>query len=223
QAGPEEVAEAEMNLGLALQSLAGAGRAPIKDAIGAYQRALRAFDRARHPKEYAILQNNLATAFLSVSFADPGSRMREALAVQAFEEGLSAVALVDHPSEYAMLQNNLGNALQSVSSGHPVENGFRAIEAYREALKVRNARDMPREYANTVANMANCLAGLPDDPADETSGNAANLREARSLLGEALAIFRAHGETDKASEVASVLAAIDADLEATNPAAAVRH
>ena len=41
-----EIAEAEMNLGLICQSLAGQGLMPIQKAIGAYQRALRSFESA---------------------------------------------------------------------------------------------------------------------------------------------------------------------------------
>ena len=108
----EEIAEAEMNLGLICQNLAGMGRGKIQDAISAYQRALRVFDKSKFPAEFAILQNNLATAFLSIPFSDESGKMREALAVQSFEEGLKVVSLIDHPTEYAMLQNNLGNALQ---------------------------------------------------------------------------------------------------------------
>ena len=160
---PEELAEIEMNLGLVLQSLAGANAAPITAAIAAYQRALRTFDAKAFPKEYAILQNNLATAFLSIPFSDERAKMREALAVQAFQEGLKVVNLIDHPSEYAMLQNNLGNALQYVSSSHSIENCLRAMDAYDEALKVRTRATTPAEYANTIANYANCLRNLPDD------------------------------------------------------------
>ena len=63
---PEETAEAEMNLGLVLQNLAGMHKARIKDSISAYQRALRTFDKEKHATEFAIVQNNLATAFLSI-------------------------------------------------------------------------------------------------------------------------------------------------------------
>lgn len=210
----EEIAEAEMNHGLVLQGLAGAGRGSIQSAISAYQRALRTFDKAKHPKEFAILQNNLATAFLSIPFAGETAKMREALAVQAFEDGLKVVSLVDHPNEYAMLQNNLGNALQTVASSHPVENGFRALEAYDEALKVRTREAAPDEYANTIANRANCLAGLPDDPADPARGNRKNLAEARELMREAAAIFAARGSTDKADMLNEAIAALEADLEA---------
>ncbi len=215
---PEELAEAEMNLGLAIQNLAGQNRARITDAIAAYQRALRTFDRERFPKEFAILQNNLATAFLSMPFTDSRARMREALAVQAFEEGLKIVNLIDHPAEYAMLQNNLGNALQYASSSHAIENNLRALEAYDEALKVRTRETMPLEYANTIANKANCLWNLPDDPAQPEGGNRANLIAAREYYRECREIFGRAGETEKARMVAEACEQIDRELLSAPPA-----
>jgi tetratricopeptide (TPR) repeat protein len=204
--GPEEVAEAEMNLGLVLQYLAGLGRARLSDAIAAYQRALRTFDYVRFPAEFAILQNNLATAFLAMPLVDERAKMREALAVQAFEEGLKVVTLIDHPQEYAMLQNNLGNALQYASSSHAVENNLRAIEAYDEALRVRTRDTAPLEYANTIANKANCLMNLQDHSSDAATGNSANLAQAKIYLEEAHAIFTQHGDRAKARLVAEPLA-----------------
>jgi tetratricopeptide (TPR) repeat protein len=209
---PEEVAEAEMNLGVVVQALAGANRARITDAISAYQRALRTFNGAKHPEEFAILQNNLATAFLSMPFTDERSKMREALAVQAFEEGLKVVDLVSHPSEYAMLQNNLGNALQYASSSHVIENNLRALEAYDEALKVRTSETTPLEYANTIANKANCLWNLPDDPAAPEQGNRANLTQARSLYAEAREIFMRHGEVEKGRIVGEASTQIEREI-----------
>ncbi|MFT3729977.1 MAG: hypothetical protein QM780_00935 [Hyphomicrobium sp.] len=217
QGTTEELAEAEMNLGLVLQSLAGAGKARITDAISAYQRSLRTFDRVAFPKEYAILQNNLATAFLSIPFTDERAKMREALAVQAFEEGLKVVNLIDHPIEYAMLQNNLGNALQYASSSHVLENNLRAIEAYNEALKIRDRETTPLEYANTISNKANCLWNLPDDVGDPTSGNRKNIGAARDLYVEAREIFAAAGEQGKARIVAEALDQIDREVLASAP------
>ncbi|MEP7012139.1 MAG: hypothetical protein ABJC13_17595 [Acidobacteriota bacterium] len=203
---PEEVAELEMNRGLIVQSLAAQGSGRIQDAITAYQRALRVFDRERFPKEFAILHNNLATAFLSVSVGGEGSKMSEALAVTSFEEGLRGVNIVDHPVEYAMLQSNLGNALQSVTTSHALENRLRALDAYDEALRVRTRKDMPLEYANTLANKATCLWGLPDDPQSPESGDFANLKQAQRLLAEALEIF---DESDEIMKSASVREALD--------------
>jgi hypothetical protein len=51
----------------------------MTDAIAAYQRALRTFDGKRAPVEFAILQNNLATAFLSLPSSDETAKMHEAL------------------------------------------------------------------------------------------------------------------------------------------------
>jgi tetratricopeptide (TPR) repeat protein len=208
----EEMAEIEMNLGLVLQSLAGANAAPITSAISAYQRALRTFDAKAFPKEYAILQNNLATAFLSIPFTDERSKMREALAVQAFQEGLKVVNMIDHPNEYAMLQNNLGNALQYVSSSHSVENCLRALDAYDEALKVRTRATTPGEYANTIANYANCLRNLPDDVEHPERGNRSNLDKALKQYGEAVEIFTSFGDMQKVEAVGEMIAEIEAEL-----------
>ncbi|HXQ41004.1 MAG TPA: hypothetical protein VN821_07045 [Candidatus Udaeobacter sp.] len=217
---PEELAEAEMNLGVVLQNLAGAHRVRITDAIAAYQRALRVFDKAKYPQEFAILQNNLATAFLSIPFTDRRAKMREALAVQAFEEGLKVINLVDHPSEYAMLQNNLGNALQYASSSHGLENNLRALDAYEQALKVRSRDRTPLEYANTIANKANCLWNLPDDPENPDAGNRANLLSARSCYAEAREIFMAHGERERARIVAEAVGQIEREMLTLPPAEA---
>jgi tetratricopeptide (TPR) repeat protein len=215
---PEELAEAEMNLGVVIQNLCSAGRARITDAISAYQRALRTFDRSRFPQEFAILQNNLATAFLSMPFTDAGGRMREALAVQAFEEGLKVVNLIDHPIEYAMLQNNLGNALQYASSSHTAENNLRALDAYDEALKVRTRDGSPLEYANTISNRANCLWNLPDDAERPEQGNRGNLRLARAAYAEARELFMAHGDLERARIVAEAVDQIGREILAASPA-----
>lgn len=201
----EETAETEMNLGLVIQTLCGMHKAIITDAISAYQRSLRTFNKTKFPKEFAILQNNLATAFLSMPFTDQRSKMREALAVQSFEEGLSVVTLVDHPTEYAMLQNNLGNALQYSTSGHPVENNMRALEAYIEALKVRTLQTTPFEYANTISNQANCLLSLPDDPEFPEKGNHQNLAEAISLYEQAHEVFLGNNGAENAAIIANIL------------------
>ena len=213
---PEEVAEAEMNLGLATQSLAQNGAARLQDAIQAYHRALRTFTKESYPGEFAILHNNLAIAYLSIPMSDERGKMSEALAVQSFEEVLKVVSLVDQPTEYAMIQNNLGNALQYASSGHVLENNLRALEAYEEALKVRTRRDTPLEYANTISNKANVLRNLPDHLPDHLArpvlGNQDNLLQARALYREAREIFSSFGQTAGAEIVAEALAEIEREL-----------
>jgi len=216
----EEGAEAELNLGLVTQSLAALGRAKITDAISAYQRAIRVFSRDRHATEYAILHNNLATAYLSIPMSDERGRMREALAVQSFEEALNVVTLVDNPTEYAMLQNNLGNALQYAASGHPLDNNLRALRAYDAALKVRTARDTPVEYANTLANKANCLRNLPDDAERPRAGNRGRLAESATLYREARAIYLRFGALAQAELVGEALTDVERELAPARTAVA---
>ncbi|GJL66699.1 MAG: hypothetical protein NPIRA05_16700 [Nitrospirales bacterium] len=220
---PEELAEAELNLGLTLQTLAGLGRGKISDAINLYLRALRTFTRDRYPMEFTILHNNLATAYLSIPVTDQNGKIREALAVQSFEESLKVVTLVDHPTEYAMLQNNLGNALQYASSSHSVGNNLRAVAAYDEALKVRNSKDTPLGYANTISNKANALRNLPDDIEHPELGNQHNLELVRTYYQQARAIFEQYGESDKVTITHEMLAEVEEELKGHNPSLLSPH
>jgi tetratricopeptide (TPR) repeat protein len=212
-ASKEEVAEAEMNLGLVLQSLVPFNLARITDSIKAYQEALRVFTWQNYPQEYAILHNNIAIAYLSTSTSSEQKYLYEGLAVQTFEEALKYINLIEHPREYAMLQNNLGNALQYLQSNHPLDNILRAIAAYDRALKVRNSKDTPLEYANTIANKANALFNLPDDPEKPESGNRQNLLQTLAYYQEAWKIFIQHGQVEQAQIVAQVLEEVEAELE----------
>ncbi|MBW4684721.1 MAG: hypothetical protein KME40_06380 [Komarekiella atlantica HA4396-MV6] len=209
---PEEVAEAQMNLGLVLQSLVPFNLARITDSIQAYHEALRVFTWQNYPQEYAILYNNIAIAYLSMPLASEREYLRQGLAVQSFEVALKHINLIDHPREYAMLQNNLGNALQYLVSSHPLENNLRAIAAYNEALKVRNPKDTPLEYANTISNKANALFNLPDDPEKPENGNSKNLLQAHNCYQEAWQIFTQHQQMEQAEVVAQALQDVEAEM-----------
>lgn len=205
-ASSEEVAQAQMNYGLVLQSLVPFNMAQIEDSIQVYQAALRVFTWENYPQEYAILHNNIAIAYLSMSGGFQQQYLFEGLAVQTFEAALKHINIIDHPREYAMLQNNLGNALQYLPSSHPLDNLVRAIAAYDQALKVRNLQDTPIEYANTIANKANALLNLPDDLSQPETGNRQNFTQARNYYQQAWEIFTKYGQIEQAQVVAQVLA-----------------
>jgi tetratricopeptide (TPR) repeat protein len=212
----EEIAEAQMNLGLVLQSLVPFNLVRITDSIAAYQEAMRVFTSDNYPQEYAILSNNIAIAYLSMSGGAEQQNLHEGLAVQTFESALKHINLIEHPREYAMLQNNLGNALQYLQSSHPVENNLRAIAAYNEALKVRNCQDTPLEYANTIANKANALFNLPDNPEKPELGNSRNLLQARDYYQQAWEIFSQYQQTEQAEAVAQALQEVAAEIAIRN-------
>ena len=202
---PEDTAEARMNLGLVLQSLASSKMARMTDSNQSYQESIQILTLEKYPQEYAILHNNIAIAYLSMSTGSQQQYLFEGLAVQSFEVALKRINLREHPREYAMLQNNLGNALQYLPSSHPFENNSRAVIAYDEALKVRNPRDTPIEYANTIANKANALINLPDKLRRPEAGNQQNLLKARDYYQEALEIFTKNGQISQAQAVSQVL------------------
>ena len=212
QAEPEEVAEAEMNLGLVLQGLVSYNLATIQQAIQVSQQALSIFTVEKYPQEYAILQNNIAIAYLSMTLDPDREGIGQAMAVQSFEGALKAINLIEHPKEYAMLQNNLANALQYLPSLHPIDNNLRALSAYNEALKVRTATDTPLEYGTTISNKANLLYNLPDNPENPEAGNYHNLLQAKDLYAEAQEIFSQYGEIEKAAVVLEALAEVEAEL-----------
>lgn len=207
-----EIAEAQMNLGLVLQSLVHFNLAKISDSIQAYHQALQIFTSDNYPQEYAILSNNIAIAYLSINGSQEKKALCEGLAVQTLENALKKINLIEHPREYAMLQNNLGNALQYLQTSHPVENNLRAIAAYNQALKVRNAKDTPLEYANTIANKANALINIPDDLEKPELGNYQNLRQAKNYYEEAWLIFREHEQLEQAKMIGESFQEITAEL-----------
>ncbi|MEM8604513.1 MAG: hypothetical protein AAGF24_11845 [Cyanobacteria bacterium P01_H01_bin.121] len=207
-----EQAEAQMNLGLVLQALVPYHQAQLVDCIRLYQQALEVFVAKTHPQEFAILQNNIAIAYLSMASSTGRDDLKQAIAVQTFEQALQSITLTDHPSEYAMLQNNLGNALQYLPSVHPLENNLRAIAAYDEALKVRTAQDTPLAFAHTIANRANVLTHMPDDPEQPEQGNPRNLRQAQLHYQEAEQIFRTYGQLAQAETVRQMREALFAEF-----------
>ncbi len=204
-ASKEEVAEAQMNLGLLLQSLSQLNLVRITDSINAYQQALQVFNWLKYPQEYAIIHNNLAIAYLSMPANSQKDQLRETLALQSFEIALKYINIAQHPKEYGMLQNNLGNTLQYLPSGHPVENSLRACAAYDEALKVRTSKNTPLEYANTISNKANALFNLPDDLEKPEAGNLQNLLQAQAYYQQAWEIFTQHGQLESAELVSEAL------------------
>ena len=211
-ASPTEVAEAQMNLGLVLQSLVPFNLARIVDSIKAYDRALRVFTWQDYPQEYAVLYNNIAIAYLSMPLASEREYLRQWLAIQSLEIALKHIQVNDYPREYAMLQNNLGNAWQYVASSHPLENNLRAIAAYNQALKVYNPKNTPLEYAYTISNKASALCNLPDDPQKPEIGNLQNLLQARTYYQEAWAILTKHQQLEQAQVVAQTMQQIVAKI-----------
>ncbi len=202
---PEEIASAQMQKALLIQTLADIDQADIRQAIDCYQQAVAIFTADSHPLEYALIQNNLATIWLSLASAPRKRQWYEGMAIAAFESALGHIDQHQYPDEYAMLQNNLGNALQNSNGGNDLNNKRRAMIAYEQALNYRQGGSLLR--ANTLANQSQCLIDLPD--CDSGGPNPKNLAQAHRQAQEAIALFRRHNEDEKAELMIELLTDIE--------------
>ncbi len=188
-------AELWMNLGMCYQEAANGQRGALLEAVKAYQEALHAaYTLERYPEMYALAQNNIALAYLSIPASEAGDRLRMGIAVQAFREALKVYGKETHPEMWASVQLNLANALQYLPSSHPQENLIQAVEIYEELLPLRNKAFDPLGYARLLANQANALAHL------------GIFAPSLEKLAEAHKLFHWHNEPEAA---ASILEMVD--------------
>lgn len=84
KSGPEDWAGAQVNLGIALATLAGMeeGTARLEEAVTCHRQALQVQTRARHPEDWAATSQHLAQALLALAARKPAAEpAREALAI----------------------------------------------------------------------------------------------------------------------------------------------
>jgi tetratricopeptide (TPR) repeat protein len=173
---------------MALQATAGAHRQRLVEAVNSYQDALHAgITLEDRPETYALVQNNLGLAYLSMPMTSAGDKIRLAVAVQSFKEALKVYTQEAFPEQWSSAMLNMANALQYLPSSHPQENLIEAVNGYESLLQVRDRALDPVGYARLLANQANALGHLGMfAPALE------KLNEARKLLSW-------HGEDEAAA------------------------
>jgi tetratricopeptide (TPR) repeat protein len=188
-------AELWINLGMCYQEAASGQRGALLEAVKAYQEAVHAaYTLERNPEMYALAQNNIALAYLSIPASEASDQLRMGIAVQAFREALKVYGKETHTEMWASVQLNLANALQYLPSSHPQENLIQAVEIYEELLPFRNKAFDPLGYARLLANQANALAHL------------GIFAPALEKLTEAHKLFHWHNEPEAA---ASILEMVD--------------
>jgi tetratricopeptide (TPR) repeat protein len=186
-----------MRLGMLYQELAQGQRGALLEAARCYQEALRYFTRAAHPEVFALLQNNLALAYLAMPLVEASDQLRMAIAVQALREALQVYTRDTHPDRWASAQLNLANALQYMPSGRPEEHLIEAIERYEALLDAHDPTVAPLRYARILANQGNAMAHL------------GIFVHARPKLQEAARLFAAAGDHESAAAVRDLLGQIE--------------
>ncbi len=211
------IARAQGSLGNALQRAAtmpGEDRgARLREALAAYDQALRFYTPATVPLDYAGTQNNRANLLCelaSVPGEDRGARLREALA--AYDEALRFYTPATVPLNYATTQNNRANLLRELASVPGEDRGARlreALAAYDEALRFRTPATVPLDYAMTQNNRAALLHELASVPGEDRG---ARLREALAVIWEAVQIFEAQQHVQYLAVARRILSQFRSDL-----------
>ncbi|MCB0197706.1 MAG: hypothetical protein KDJ65_37520 [Anaerolineae bacterium] len=200
----ETRAEMWLNLGIVYHDLSSGRRGALLEAVKCYQSALSTFVRDKHPEPYALAQSNLGLAYLSMPLQEAGDQLRMAIAVQSLREALEVYTPETHPEQWASAQLNLANAYQYLPSTHPEENLMQAVDLYEEVLTFRSRSRDPLGYARVLANQGNALAHL------------GIFDHAVPKLEEARTIFAAHGETDAALSITTLLQQAHFNTNGTN-------
>ncbi len=153
-------AELYMTLGMVYHEMAKGRRGALMEAVKCYQEALQFYNKTTHPEIYALLQNNLALAYLAMPMKESRDQLRKAIAVQALREALKVYTRETHPDAWASATLNLANALQYLPTSDPEKRLWQAVALYQELLEVRSPDHDPAGYARVLANQANALAHL---------------------------------------------------------------
>jgi tetratricopeptide (TPR) repeat protein len=151
----------------------------LASAILRYTRLVDMRSRERSPNDWAVAQNNLATALSTLGERESGtSRLEEA--VQAYREALKVQTRDRTPFAWAMIQTNLGQVLVHLGERENSAPRFEeAVRTYREALKALSRDRIPFLWAQAQDNLGNALEAL------------GNLEKGSSRYKEAVAAHRA--------------------------------
>lgn len=138
----------------------------LEQGIAAYQFALNQTDPQSRPHSYAMIQNNLGSAYGDLArYRDPAETLQQSVA--AYEEALRYRKPEEDPARYAATQNNLGTAYWNLAQHHqPVSRLQQAIAAYQEALRYYSQEREPLHYAMIQNNLGTAYWNLAQfDPA----------------------------------------------------------
>jgi len=144
----EVVAELFAILGRALRAQEGISRGEtLKEAVAAYEKALRIYTLDEYPERYAEIQNNLGNIYTNLSEWDKREYLEQA--AQCYKEVLRVYTPEQFPSTWANVKICLGNALNELGGRHRRE----AIECYQDVLEIVESDAHPDRWANIQLNL----------------------------------------------------------------------
>ena len=193
----------DLRIGLAItmHEASGDRREMLVESVKTYQDALHhGITLEDTPETFAMAQNNIGLAYLSMPMSDAGDKLRHAVAVQSFREALKVYTPETHLEAWTSTMLNMANALQYLPSARPEEHLIQAVETYEQLLEVRNKAMDPLGYARLLANQANALAHL------------GMFQPATEKFTEAHKLLHWHGEAELAATILEQLERINTQL-----------
>ncbi|GAB4524273.1 MAG: hypothetical protein Tsb0014_02630 [Pleurocapsa sp.] len=123
-------------------------------AIVAYQAALKIYEPTTFPKNWAIINTNLANAWRDRGISGATERDKSIeTAIGLYELALEVITQEKYAYAWGNLQRNLGIAYLYRQTENYGENLEVAIACYKKALSVHNFDDFPQEWAASNNNL----------------------------------------------------------------------
>jgi len=194
---PNELrAELQVARALSRQMLAGTDRGALLAVVADLTEAVKVLREDTHPEMFAVVNRQLALAYLMMPMSDDGDRIRLGVAVTSLRAALRVFTPETHPAEWASTQLNLANALQYLPSVHQADNLDEAVQLYEEVLQHRDVARDPLGVARVLTNQGNAL------------GHLGAIEDAEERLGRARELFEAGGDPEGVATVDELLAEV---------------
>lgn len=123
----------------------------IEIAITGYEIVANFFTREVFPKLWALIQNNLGSAYLYRISGKKVDNLEQA--INYCMQALLVRKRHTSPEEWASTKNNLGNAYNNRVIGNRSDNLEQAINCYSQALQVYTRDKFPEQWAITQNNL----------------------------------------------------------------------
>lgn len=132
----------------------------LEKGIQAYQTALSKTNPETRAHSYAMIQNNLGSAYGDLArYRDASEHLQRS--IQAYQEALRYRDASSEPQRYAATQNNLGTAYWNLAQhDKPIVNLSQAIAAYNQALHHYDPDREPLSYAMIQNNLGTAYWNL---------------------------------------------------------------
>lgn len=162
--------------------------ASLEQAIAAYHEALEKVDGTANPATYAMIRNNLGSAYGDLAqYQEPADNLQKS--VHAYEAALQYRNATADPARYAATQNNLGTAYWNLAQHQqPIVRLKQAIAAYQEALNYYTADTEPLSYAMIQNNVGTAYWNLAQHL--QADKNRAGSSSPETLLRLAIAAYQ---------------------------------